>query len=245
MFLQPPPGHPPALIDWEYNAWGGKYPPFDFDNAVPGHVAKVLGMKRYSPGIILEGGSVDGNGAGTILTTTSCLLNPNRNADLPQREVEQYLADYCGAKKVLWLEGHFAGDDTDGHIDQLARFVGPRTVVTIREDDPSDENHEPLADNIRRLESMTDQDGHPLEVVSIPLPAPKFQDEQRLPAGYCNFYIANGLVLVPTFRDPADQVAIDTLARLMPDRQVVGLDSLDLIWGLGSFHCLSQQQPRV
>jgi agmatine deiminase len=243
MFLSGPDTLPPALVDWEYNAWGGKYPPFDLDNAVPGHVAQLTGRRAFRPGIILEGGAVDGNGEGTVLTTEPCLLNPNRNPQLSQAEVEQYLADFCCAKKILWLRGGIAGDDTDGHIDELARFVGPNTVVAALEDDPNDENYEPLRDNYQRLLSMSDAQGRPLEVISIPMPRPLFYDNTRLPACYMNFYIANGVVIVPQFGDPADRVAVETLGRLFPTRQIRGLDAVDLVWGLGAFHCITQQQP--
>lgn len=243
-FLAGQPGTPPALVDWEYNAWGGKYPPFDKDNAVPHKIAEQTGRRRFMPGIVLEGGAIDGNGLGTILTTEQCLLNPNRNPRLSRGEIERYLTEYLGAKKVLWLSrGELAGDDTDGHIDQLARFVNPTTVVAPLEPDASDDNYKPLQENYSQLQGMTDQDGRSLTVVPLPMPLPKYHEGYRLPAGYCNFYIANGLVVVPQFGDPADAVAVETLARLFPGRQVQGLDSLDLIWGLGSFHCLSQQEP--
>jgi agmatine deiminase len=243
-FLLGPQGAPPALVDWEYNAWGGKYPPFDKDNDVPRRIAGLQGRRRFAPGIVLEGGAIDGNGQGTILTTEQCLLNPNRNPQLSRSGIESHLAAYLGAKKVLWLSGgEIAGDDTDGHIDQLARFVNPTTVVAPLEPDASDENHAPLAANFRQLQKMTDQDGRPLSVVPLPMPRPKYHDGQRLPAGYCNFYIANSLVVVPQFDDPADNIAVDTLGRLFPDREVRGLDALDLVWGLGAFHCLSQQEP--
>jgi agmatine deiminase len=243
MFLGGPPSLPPALVDWEYNAWGGKYPPYDLDNAVPGHVARLTGRRLFAPGIVLEGGAVDGNGAGTVLTTETCLLNPNRNPHLSRADVERFLSDYCCAEKILWLAGGIAGDDTDGHVDELARFVGPTTVVAALEEDPRDENYEPLRDNFQRLATMTDAAGRPLEVIPIPMPRALYFDDARLPACYMNFYIANGVVIVPQFDDPADAVAVDTLARLLPDRQIRGLDAMDLAWGLGAFHCVTQQQP--
>ncbi len=234
----------PALIDWEYNAWGGKYPPFDLDNQVPRKIAEMQGRRRFVPGIILEGGAIDGNGLGTVLTTKSCLLNPNRNPQLSQPEVERYLRDYLGAKQVLWLTGgEIAGDDTDGHIDQIARFVGPRTVVVSLCDDPSDDNYAPSRLNWDELKNLTDQDGQPLLLIPLPLPAAKYVDGQRLPAGYCNFVFANGGVIVPQFEDAADAKAIQILQEIFPARRVVGSPSLNLIWGLGSFHCLSQQEP--
>jgi len=243
MFLSGPPTLPAALVDWEYNAWGGKYPPFDQDNDVPRQVAALTGRRRFVPGIVLEGGAVDGDGQGTILTTEQCLLNDNRNPGLAKVEVERYLRDFCCAEKILWLGSGIAGDDTDGHIDELARFVAPGVVVAAVEEDPSDENHPPLAENFDRLSRMTDAAGRRLQVVPLPMPRPLFHDDARLPASYMNFYIANGLVVVPQFGDPADRVALETLGRLFPDRAVRGLDAVDLAWGLGAFHCITQQQP--
>jgi agmatine deiminase len=244
MFLAGRPGLPPALVDWDYNAWGGKYPPFDNDNAVPREVAEITGCRSFAPGIVLEGGAVDGNGDGVLLTTEACLLNPNRNPHLTQGDIEQYLADYCAARKVIWLGGGIVGDDTDGHVDELARFVGPRTVVASVEADPADENFESLDDNYRRLRAASDAHGRPLEVIPIAQPAPLLHNGQRLPASYMNFYVANGVVVVPQFDDPADAVARETFGRLFPDRQIRGLRAVDLVWGLGAYHCVTQQQPR-
>jgi agmatine deiminase len=238
------PTMPPVLVNWEYNAWGGKYPPFDLDNGVPRRIGELQGRKVFSPGIILEGGAIDGNGHGCILTTESCLLNPNRNSGLSREGVESYLQRYLGTKKVLWLTGgEIAGDDTDGHIDQIARFVNPTTIVVSVCDDNSDENFQPTHQNLRELEAMTDQDGHPLTLIPLRLPQALYCDGQRLPAGYANFLIANGVVVVPQFGDPADEQALETLRPLFPGRDVRGCPSLNLIWGLGSFHCLSQQEP--
>jgi agmatine deiminase len=240
------PKLPAALVDWDYNAWGGKYPPFDLDNEVPRRIAELQGRRRFVPGIVLEGGAIDGNGNGTILTTESCMLNPNRNPGRSREEIERYLRDYLGARKVLWLTGgEIAGDDTDGHIDQIARFVNPTTVVAAACDNRSDDNYQPTQQNLRELKQMTNQDGQPLEVVRLRLPGALFCDNQRLPASYCNFLIANGVVIVPQFGDPADDEAIATLRPLFPDRDVRGSPSLNLVWGLGSFHCLSQQEPVV
>ncbi len=237
---------PPALVDWQYNAWGGKYPPFDKDNLVPGRIAELQGRRRFEPGIILEGGAIEGNGRGTLLTTESCLLNPNRNSRLDRQATERYLRDYLAVSNILWLTGgEVAGDDTDGHIDQIARFVAPSTVVVAVCDDPSEENYGPTQQNLTELQNMRDERGELLTVVPLPLPRPLFVDDQRLPASYCNFLIANGCVIVPQFDDPADRRAIEILAELMPDREVVGSPSLDLVWGLGSFHCLSQQEPAL
>lgn len=244
IFLIGPPDDRPALVDWEYNAWGGKYPPFDADNAVPEQIASLQNRRRFVPGIVLEGGAIEGNGCGTILTTEKCLLNPNRNPHLSRAALEQYLFDYLGARKVLWLQGgDLAGDDTDGHIDQLARFVSPTTVVVASESDPKDVNYDPLAKNLDQLQAMTDQDGRPFQVERLPMPQPKYFKEQRLPASYLNFYIGNGVVVVPQFDDPADAIALEVLRRLFPGRQVQGLPALDLAWGLGAFHCLTQQEP--
>src|SRR5688572_25753257 len=236
---------PPALLDWGYNAWGGKYPPYDLDNDVPRRIAEITGRRVFTPGIILEGGAIEGNGLGTILTTDSCLLNPNRNPGLSRDEVERYLHDYMGATKILWLKGgEIAGDDTDGHIDQIARFVNPATLVCSVCDDPADENYGATQQNLVELQNMTDQDARPLDVVPMRLPGALFCDGQRLPAGYANFLIVNGAVIVPQFGDAADDQALRTLAPLFPGRDVRGCPSLHLIWGLGSFHCLSQQEPK-
>ncbi|HEV3023673.1 MAG TPA: agmatine deiminase family protein [Pirellulales bacterium] len=242
-FLASSSGAPPALVHWGYNAWGGKYPPFDQDQQVPRLVADVLGFRRFEPGIILEGGAIDVNGAGSVLTTEQCLLNPNRNAGLGRDEVARYLADYCAARHVIWLGGGIVGDDTDGHIDELARFVSQRTVLAAVEDDPADPNHEPLRDNLARLRVARDEQGRPLEIVTLPMPRPLYFGEHRLPASYMNFYIANRLVVVPQFGDAADALALDTLAELFPGRRVRGLRAVELVWGLGAFHCITQQQP--
>jgi agmatine deiminase len=244
-FLAGPPGQQPALVDWGYNAWGGKYPPYENDDVIGRLIAPKIGYICYVVEIILEGGAIDTDGRGTFLTTEQCLLNPNRNPQLSRDQIEQHLADYLAARKVLWLGGGIVGDDTDGHIDELARFVGPRTVVAAVEDDPKDENYAPLAENLARLKSMTDADDKPLEVIPLPMPRPIHYEGQRLPASYCNFYIANSLVIVPQFGDPADTRAAETLARLFPARRIIRLPARDLIWGLGAFHCITQQQPGV
>jgi agmatine deiminase len=235
--------HERAIVDWAYNAWGGKYPPYDLDDAVPQHVAKLRGLPLFSPGIVMEGGALELNGKGTLLTTEACLLNPNRNPDLSKEQIEQYLKDYLGVTNILWLGDGIVGDDTDGHVDDLTRFVNPTTVVTITEEDPQDENYHLLQENLKRLQTMKDQDGRPLRVVELPMPGLVEFDGQRLPASYANFYIANGIVLVPTYRHKNDQKALDILQREMPKHKVIGVDSTELIWGLGSFHCISQQEP--
>ena len=191
----------------------------------------------------MEGGSLEVNGRGTLITTEACLLNPNRNPELSKEQIENYLCDYLGVTNILWLGDGIVGDDTDGHVDDLTRFVNPNTVVTVVEDDPSDDNYEPLEENLQRLRTLRDQDNQLLRVVELPMPRLLEHEGQRLPASYANFYIANELVLVPTYRDPNDARAVEILQREFPDRRVIGVDSMELIWGLGSFHCISQQEP--
>jgi agmatine deiminase len=235
--------HERAIVDWGYNAWGGKYPPFDLDDAIPQHVAKLRGLPLFSPGIVMEGGSIEVNGCGTLLTTESCLLNPNRNPDLSKTEIEKFLCDYLGVTNVLWLGDGIIGDDTDGHIDDKSRFVNPTTVVTIVEEDRSDANYEILQENLKRLRTMRDEKNRPLRNVEIPMCGVIEHAGQRLPASYANFYIANQIVLVPIYRHKNDGKALEILQKEFPDRRVIGIDSTELIWGLGSFHCISQQEP--
>jgi agmatine deiminase len=232
-----------AITDWRYNAWGGKYPPYDLDDAVPSRLNETLRLPAFEPGIVLEGGSIDVNGCGTLLTTESCLLNLNRNPGLTRRDIEAVLRDSLGASNVLWLGDGIVGDDTDGHVDDLTRFVGPSTVVTAVEQDPADDNHRALQDNLLRLRSMKDEAGRPLEVVTLPMPPAVYHEGQRLPASYANFYIGNGAVLVPVFGHHRDEVACETLARLFPTRAIAPIDCTDLVQGLGAIHCLTQQQP--
>jgi agmatine deiminase len=239
-----------AVTDWRFNAWA-KYDNWQRDDALPGLIADALGMHRWQPDVrgqrvVLEGGSIDVNGAGLLLTTEECLLSPvqARNPGLSREELERVLADYLGVRKVLWLNRGVAGDDTHGHVDDLARFVGPRTVVTVIEEDVADANYEPLRENLERLSGMTDLDGRSLEVVTLPMPAPLSFTGQRLPTSYANFYVANDRVLVPTFNDANDRLALGVLAELFLDRKVVGIHAVDLVWGLGTLHCLTQQQPQ-
>jgi agmatine deiminase len=233
-----------AIVDWGYNAWGNKYPPFDLDEVVPTRIAAVLKIPVFYPQMILEGGSIDGNGAGALLTTESCLLNENRNPNLSRDEIEQRLRDYLSVRDILWLGDGIAGDDTDGHIDDLARFVSERTVITVIEENRDDENYRPLRENLARLREMK-VSGRAIDVITLPMPRKIVHDGQRLPASYANFYIANSCVLVPTFADSADQVALSLLRDSFPNRRVIGIDCRELIWGLGAFHCLTQQQPAV
>jgi len=234
-----------AVVDWEYNAWGWKYPPFDLDNAVPAQIAEKLGLPVFSAGIVMEGGSFDVNGKGSLLTTRSCLLNPNRNPDLTAAQIEAKLRDYLGVTNILWLGDGIEGDDTDGHIDDITRFTGPSTVVTCVEDQEDDPNYEPLQENLAQLREMHTEDGTPLKVHVLPMPGKIIREGQRLPASYANFYIANKVVLLPTFGDSADGWAGSVLQTAFPQRRIVSIDCRDLIWGLGAFHCLTQQQPKV
>jgi agmatine deiminase len=242
-FLVGSPASPPALIDWCFNAYGGKYPPYYHDDAIGRSIARKLGRVCYEPRMILEGGSIDVDGRGTLLTTEECLLNPNRNPQLSRVQIEQCLAEYLGIRKVLWLGRGIVGDDTDGHIDELARFVAPKTIVAAAENDPRDENHASLQENFRRLRSFTDADGGPLEIIPLPMPRPIVHDGKRLPASYCNFYLANGIAIVPQFDDPADAKAVEILGRVLKGRRIVPLPARDLVWGLGAIHCITQQEP--
>jgi agmatine deiminase len=244
-FLINPEQKSKMIVDWGYNAWGGKYPPFDLDDVIPTLIANQYNIPVVHPGIVMEGGSVEFNGQGTLLTTRACLLNPNRNPHLTQAQIEEYLINYYGVQHILWLGDGIIGDDTDGHIDDLTRFVNSDTVVTILEENKQDENYHILRDNLKELKTLRLENGKPLNIVELPMPAPVVYDGQRLPASYANFYIANKYVVVPTFRDKNDDQALRILQECFPDRQVVGLDSTDIIWGLGSFHCLSQQEPAV
>ncbi len=234
-----------AIIDWGYNAWGGKYPPYDLDDIIPTRIANDLKLQVFNPGIVMEGGSVDFNGAGAVLTTTACLLNKNRNPTLTQKQIEQYLINYYGVEQVLWLGDGIIGDDTDGHIDDIARFVNTDTVVTAVEEDKSDENYEVLQENLKTLKAMRLLNGQPLRIIELPMPSPVLYEDQRLPASYANFYISNQHVIVPTYRCKNDHKALQILSQAFPQHEVIGIDSVDIIWGLGSFHCLSQQEPAL
>jgi agmatine deiminase len=234
-----------AVVDWGFNAWGGKYPPWGDDDAVPTKVAEELKLPVFYPKVVMEGGAVDFNGVGTVLTTTDCLLNKNRNPGLSREQIEQYLKDYYGQRHVCWLTGGIEGDDTDGHVDDLARFIAPGKIVIGVEPDPKDANYRVLRSVRRQLDGLRDQDGRPFEVVEIPMPAPVEHDGQRLPATYVNFYFVNGALLVPTYRDRKnDRRAIQTLQSHLPRHKVIGIDCVELIWGLGAIHCLTQQQPK-
>ncbi len=231
-----------AIVDWEFNAWGGKYS-HDADNLIPDAIANGFGLPIYRPGIVMEGGSVEFNGQGTLLTTKACLLNPNRNPQLNQRQIERYLHDYYGVHQVLWLGDGIDGDDTDGHVDDITRFVNACTVITAVEMNRNDVNYQPLQDNLQALQCMRLLNGRQPDIVELPMPAPVIHNGQRLPASYANFYITNHAVIVPTFRCKQDEQALQIIATCFPSRRIVGIDSIDIVWGFGSFHCLSQQEP--
>ena len=234
-----------AMVNWNHNAWGGKYP-YELDTEVPVRIHELMPeVEMFFPGIVMEGGSIDVNGCGDLITTTSCLLNPNRNPHLNQDGIEGYLRDYYGVENIIWLGDGIVGDDTDGHVDDLTRFVSPDTILTVVEHDTWDENYEPLQKNLQMLNRCRLANGKQPTIVEMPMPDVVFYDNQRLPASYANFYIANGKVIFPTYRCLADNEAAYILEACFPDREVVGIDSTDIIWGLGSFHCLSQQMPAV
>ncbi|HVJ09880.1 MAG TPA: agmatine deiminase family protein [Acidisarcina sp.] len=240
-----------AVTNWKFNAWA-KYDNWRHDDQIPAHVAESEHLPQWKPmvaqhRVVLEGGSIDVNGAGLMLTTEECLLSEvqQRNPGLGRVQLEQVFREYLGVEKVLWLNRGIAGDDTHGHVDDATRFVSRDTIVTVTEPNPLDENHLPLQENLERLQEARDLDGRPLRIVELPMPAPVVFEGQRLPASYGNFYIANGLVLVPTFNDKNDRIALNTIAELFPDREVVGIYCGDFIWGLGALHCMTQQQPAV
>ena len=243
-----------AITNWHFNAWA-KYPDWHLDDKIPERVADLLGLQQWQPSVergdgsvrrlVLEGGSIDANGRGILLTTEECLLSEvqQRNPGVGREGLEQAFHDFLGIDKVIWLGRGIAGDDTHGHVDDISRFVAPATIVTAVEPDTNNANHAPLAENLARLKAARTLDGKPFDLVELPMPRPVIFRGQRLPASYANFYIANGLVLVPTFHDPNDRVALNILAEVFPDREVIGIHCVDLVWGLGTLHCMTQQQP--
>lgn len=236
---------PLAALDFRYNAWGGKYPPFDLDAGVAARMAATVSVPVHAFDMVLEGGSIDVNGAGLMLTTERCLLNPNRNPALSRRAIEANLREAFGVAEILWLGDGIEGDDTDGHVDDLTRFVAERTVVTVMEVNVDDPNHAPLAENRRRLDAIRLADGSALEVVELPMPAPQLHAGQRLPASYANFYVANEVVLVPVFACSEDAAACAILADCFSGRRIVPIDCRVLVAGLGALHCLTQQVPAI
>lgn len=243
--INPTAAEKKVIVDWGYNAWGGKYPPFDKDDVIPTLIANHYKLPVFHPGIVMEGGSVEFNGAGTVLTSTCCLLNENRNPHLTQAQIETYLQDYYGVDQVLWVAEGIIGDDTDGHIDDTVRFVNEDTVLTVVESNKQDENYELLQGNLEQLKGMRLLNGKQLNVVELPMPDAVVFEDQRLPASYANFYISNQHVIVPTYRCAQDDKALQIIQECFKTREVVGIDSTEIIWGLGSFHCLSQQEPAV
>jgi agmatine deiminase len=237
--------HKKIIVDWDYNAWGGKYPPHDLDDFIPTLIARHYKIPVYHPGIVMEGGSVEFNGAGTLITSTACLLNTNRNPHLNQAQIEDYLHKYYGVKQILWIDEGIVGDDTDGHIDDTVRFVNSDTVLTVIEENKHDENYELLKRNLKQLQRMRLLNDKQLNIVELPMPDELKFEDQRLPCSYANFYIANKSVIVPIFNCSKDEKALQIIQNCFPDRKVIGIDSTEIIWGLGSFHCLSQQEPAV
>ena len=233
------------MVDWYFNAWGQKYESHLKDTRIPSLIHKKMDIPYFMPEMVLEGGSIDVNGKGTLMTTEQCLLHPTRNPHLTQKEIEQTLCDYLGVKQIIWLNQGIEGDDTDGHIDDVARFVNATTVVCAYEENRSDSNHPVLKENYERLLDSTDQDGNRLEVIRLPMPGMEEDVEGRLPASYANFYIGNQTVLVPVFGHENDSIALEILKTVFPDREVVGIPSLDLVYGLGTLHCITQQQPAI
>jgi agmatine deiminase len=234
-----------AAVNWDYNAWGNKYPEIlQRDILINRRMTKLLGLREFEPGFVLEGGSIDVNGSGSVLTTTQCLLNPNRNPHLSRAEIESVLEEYLNVSNVLWLDEGVAGDDTDGHIDDITRFVNADTVVTVVEPDRTDANHDMLDHNLRLLKGMKSERGQKLNIVELPMPSPVVTDGIRLPASYANFYIGNGFILQPVFQDRNDDRAVEIVGSCFPGREIVPINCRDLVWGLGTFHCLTQQQPK-
>jgi len=232
-----------ALANFGFNSWGEKYPPFDLDNDVPSRMSDELELESFDAPFILEGGSIDHNGDGLLITTESCLLNKNRNPELDKKTIEQLLSDWIGVEKIFWLDDGIVGDDTDGHVDDITRFVNHKTIVTVMEKKEHDENYEPLMKNRELLQDIKQTNGSSIEVIELPMPEPVVYKKDRLPASYANFTIANDLVLVPTFECEQDKYALGILKELFPNRKVIGLDCRMIVMGLGAIHCLTQQEP--
>jgi len=249
IFIRKGDGGEVAITNWEYNAWGEKYPPFDSDNEVPDLIADALNIQVFNPGMVLEGGSIETNGKGVMLTTESVLLNPNRNPDLSKDEIESRMKAFLGQEKIIWLKNGLAGDDTDGHIDDLSRFLNERTIMTMISEDPADVNYESLQENLEILKQATDTEGRPFQIVTLPMPETKIEGttvdgSEHVPASYANFYFINGAVLLPVYDERYDQQAIDLFQKHLPDHTIIPVPCADLVWGQGSIHCISQQLYR-
>ncbi|MDX1618047.1 MAG: agmatine deiminase family protein [Balneolaceae bacterium] len=234
-----------AITDWEYNAWGGKYPPYDDDNRIPRYVAETFDYRRFEPGMVLEGGSIDANGDGVLLTTESVLMNPNRNPGKSRNQIERTLKEYLGIGRIVWLKEGLAGDDTDGHVDDIARFLNEDTILAMTVEDRDDVNYEALQANLKVLQAATNRHGDSFRIETLPLPQTRIADttvdgSEFVPASYANFYLANGVVLVPVYDDPNDERALELFRRYYPERSVFGIPSADLVWGQGSLHCITQ-----
>jgi agmatine deiminase len=242
-FLKHPDTNKKVIVDWEYNAWGGKYPPFNSDNAIPSKIGKLLNLPVFKPGIVMEGGSIEVNGQGALLTSESCLLNKNRNPHLSKIQIEKYLIDYYCVEQIMWLKDGIVGDDTDGHIDDTTRFVSADTVLTCIEHNSKDANYEPLKANYDLLKKLKFLNDKPVNIIELPMPDAVYSEGERLPASYANFYLTNKYVIVPTYRCSKDDIALSIISGAFKSREVIGIDSTEIIWGLGSFHCLSQQEP--
>jgi agmatine deiminase len=244
-FITNPDKKVKAIVDWNYNAWGNKYPPYDLDDIIPTLIGEHFNLPVFYPNIVMEGGSVEFNGKGTLLTSKSCLLNPNRNPQLNQQQIEFYLCEYYGVDQILWIDEGIDGDDTDGHIDDTVRFINEDTVIAVVEQNKEDENYRPLQKNLKALKKMRLLNGKQLNIIELPMPDEVFYEGQRLPASYVNFYVANNAVIVPSYDCDNDTKALEFIQQCFPSRKVIGINSIDIIWGLGSFHCLSQQEPKV
>ena len=235
--------NPKAIVDWNYNAWGNKYPPYNLDDVIPTLIGKAKNLPIFYPNIIMEGGSVEFNGAGSLITSTCCLLNPNRNKGLSKLDIEKYLVNYYGVEQILWVNDGIDGDDTDGHIDDTVRFINADSVIAVYENNKNNINYAPLKKNLGDLKKIRLLNNKQLNIVELPMPSPVIYKNQALPASYANFYISNKYVIVPIFNCKEDDIALQIIGDCFPDRKTIGIDSVDIIWGLGSFHCLSQQEP--
>ncbi|TFE67401.1 agmatine deiminase family protein [Methylacidiphilum caldifontis] len=232
-----------AIVDFGYNAWGGKYPPYDLDDQVPQRIGAYLGMRVFSPALIVEGGAIDSNGQGVLLASLRSIVNPNRNPEISLKSIEEIFHQFLGADKVIWLEAEIVGDDTDGHVDQYSRFLNTKTIAAAFEENSSDSNYKSLCENIKRLAQARDSYGKFFEIVEIPMPKPIIREGMRLPASYLNFYFTNHSLFVPVFNDSKDEKVLEILQGFFPERKIYPFPARDLVWGLGAIHCITQQEP--